>query len=349
MAARYVETQAKSVLNGVQGMGFRWSANPYRGCVHGCHYCFARRYHAYLDLDTGDDFSGVIMVKVNAVDVLRRELGRPGWRRETVAVGTATDPYQPIEGRYRLTRGMLEALAEARTPASVVTKGPMVIRDRDVLVAVRDRAGVSVCVSLSTLDADLWRRLEPGTAPPRQRLRAVAALASAGIPVGVLLAPILPGLTTERANLEEVVRGAAEHGAKFLGAGVLHLEAGVREHFDEFLVGEAPDLLPLYRRLYPGTRVRAGVEQSLDAVVSDLRKRSTPAAPSGRWRRGDRSRDPRLAAGLPADARPLRPVRRQTPSTRRYSASDTAPITRRPSGVTTVGIARTPCCESAAW
>ena len=273
MATRYVETRAKSILNPVQGMGFRWSANPYRGCVHGCHYCFARRYHAYLELGTGDDFSGVILVKVNAAEVLRGELARPSWRRETVAVGTATDPYQPIEGRYRLTRGMLEALAHARTPASVVTKGPMVIRDRDVLAAVRDRAGVSVCVSLTTLDEDVWRRLEPGTAPPRQRLRAVAALAAADIPVGVLLAPILPGLTTERANLEAVVRGAAEHGARFLGAGVLHLEAGVREHFDGFLAAAAPDLVPLYRRLYPGTRVRPGVERSLDGVVADLRQR----------------------------------------------------------------------------
>jgi DNA repair photolyase len=273
MATRYLESQAKSVLNAVQGMGFRWSANPYRGCVHGCHYCFARRYHAYLELGTGDDFSGIILVKVNAAQVLRRELARPSWRRETVAIGTATDPYQPIEGRYRLTRGMLEALADARTPASVVTKGPMVIRDRDVLAAVRDRAAVSVCMSLTTLDEDMWRRLEPGTAPPRQRLRAVAALAAAGIPVGVLLAPIVPGLTTERTNLEAVVRGAAEHGAHFLGAGVLHLEAGVREHFDGFLAAQAPDLVPLYRRLYPGTRVRAGVERSLDAVVTDLRVR----------------------------------------------------------------------------
>ncbi len=132
VGTRYVETQAKSVLNPVRGMGFGWSANPYRGCVHGCHYCFARRYHAYLDLGVGDDFTGVILVKVNAVAVLRAELARQGWRRELVAVGTATDPYQPIEGRYRLTRGILEALIEAGTPASVVTKGPMVVRDIDV-------------------------------------------------------------------------------------------------------------------------------------------------------------------------------------------------------------------------
>ena len=274
MPTRYVETQAKSVLNAVRGMAFGWSANPYRGCVHGCHYCFARRYHTYLDLGVGEDFTGVILVKVNAVAVLRAELARPGWRRELVAVGTATDPYQPIEGRYRLTRGLLEALAEARTPASVVTKGPLVIRDVDVLAAVRDRGGVSVCVSLTTLDRDLWRRLEPGTAPPQQRLRAVAALVAAGIPVGVLLAPIVPGLTTDRANLEAVVRGAAEHGANFVGSGVLHLEPGVREHFAGFLRDEAPELVPLYQRLYRGgARAPSGVQESLGATVDDLRRR----------------------------------------------------------------------------
>jgi DNA repair photolyase len=305
MAARYVESQAKSVLNQVQGMGFRWSANPYRGCVHGCHYCFARRYHAYLELGTGDDFSGVIVVKVNAVEVLRRELARPAWRRETVALGTATDPYQPVEGRYRLTRGMLEAFADARTPVSVVTKGPMVIRDRDVLASVRERAGVSVCVSLTTLDPDRWRRLEPGTAPPHQRLRAVAALAAAGIPVGVLLAPIVPGLTTDRANLEAVVRGAAEHGAAFLGAGVLHLEPGVREHFDGFLQADTPGLLPLYQRLYRGTRAPTGVERSLTAAVDELRQRyglrDRPAARSAVRDDAETRRpgaEPQLSLGL---------------------------------------------------
>jgi DNA repair photolyase len=200
-------------------------------------------------------------------------LARRGWRRELVAVGTATDPYQPIEGKYRLTRGILEALAAADTPASIVTKGPMVVRDRDVLEALRDRAGVCVCVSLTTLDRDLWQRLEPGTAPPRQRLRAVAALAAAGIQVGVLLAPIVPGMTTDQANLEAVVRAAAEHGAAFLGAGVLHLEPGVREHFDAFLRSEAPELAPLYRRLYSGTRAPDRVQQSLSARVAELRER----------------------------------------------------------------------------
>lgn len=303
MGARYVEMTAKSVLNPVLGMGFRWSVNPYRGCVHGCHYCFARRYHTYLDMGAGEDFSGVILVKVNAVGVLRVELARRGWRRDLVAVGTATDPYQPIEGRYRLTRGILEALAEAETPASVVTKGPMVIRDRDVLGALRDRAGATVCMSLTTLDPDLWRRLEPGTAPPRQRLRAVAALAAAGIQVGVLLAPIVPGLTTARANLDAVIRGAAEHGAAFLGSGVLHLEPGVREHFDGFLREEAPALVPLYRRLYPGARAPVGVDRSLTSAVAELRGRyglaDRPAASPARG--VDRETAPSVA-GPPATA-----------------------------------------------
>jgi DNA repair photolyase len=242
--------------------------------VHGCHYCFARRYHAYLDLGVGDDFTGVILVKVNAVSVLRAELARPAWRRELVAVGTATDPYQPIEGRYRLTRGILAALAESRTPASVVTKGPMVVRDIDVLRDARDRAGVTVCMSLTTLDRDLWRRLEPGTAPPHQRLRAVASLTAAGIRAGVLLAPIVPGLTTDRSNLEAVVRAAAEHGAAFLGTGVLHLEPGVREHFTEFLRADTPALLPFYQRLYRGgAYAPSRVQDALGVTVDELRRR----------------------------------------------------------------------------
>jgi DNA repair photolyase len=176
----------------------------------------------------------------------------------------------------------------------------MVIRDRDVLEALRDRAGATVCVSLTTLDRELWRRLEPGTSPPHQRLRAVAALAGAGIQVGVLLAPIVPGLTTDRGNLEAVVRGAAEHGAAFVGAGVLHLEPGVREHFDTFLRAEAPELTPLYRRLYPGPRAPAGVERSLGNVVAELREQYGLA---------ERPRMVPARAGGGADARSGPPAR----------------------------------------
>jgi DNA repair photolyase len=254
-------------------MGFAWSANAYRGCTHGCHYCFARRYHPYLDLGAGDEFAGVIVVKVNAPAVLAQEVSRRGWRRERVALGTATDPYQPIEGRYRLTRGMLEVLAASRTPASVVTKGPLVVRDVDVLADLQARAGATVCVSLSTLDPARWPRLEPGTAPPRQRLRALARLAAAGVPAGVLLAPVIPGLTTDRRGLEEVVRAAADHGARFLGAGVLHLHPDVKAHFTRFLAAEAPDLVPLYRRLYPGAYAPPAVAARITGQVADLRRR----------------------------------------------------------------------------
>ena len=270
---RYEETQAKSVLNRVRGMGFAWSVNPYRGCVHGCHYCFARRYHTYLDLTPGDDFSRIIFVKTNAPAVLRAELSRPGWCREPVAVGTATDPYQPIEGRYRLTRGCLAALAGSSTPTSLVTKGTMVVRDRDVLKDLAARGGVTVCMSLTTLDSAEWRRLEPGTPAPRQRLRAVAALAGEGIPVGVLLAPIIPGMTASRANLEAVIRASADHGARFLSARVLHLHPGVKEHFSAFLAAEAPGLLDLYARLYPGTYPSTRLQATIEGTVSELRAR----------------------------------------------------------------------------
>lgn len=163
---RYEEIQSQSALNRVEGMGFRWSLNPYRGCVHSCHYCFARRYHGYFDLNASEDFTGIIFVKLNAPQVLRRELARPSWKRETVAVGTATDPYQPAEGKYRITRGCLEAFADFHSPIGLVTKGTMIVRDIDVLSDLAHKADGSVCFSVTTLDSQLWRRLEPGTPPP---------------------------------------------------------------------------------------------------------------------------------------------------------------------------------------
>lgn len=272
-AVRYVEIRAKSVLNPVKGMGFNFSLNPYRGCTHGCHYCFARRYHRYLDLDPGPDFEAIIFVKVNAPAVLREELSRPSWQRDLVAIGTATDPYQPVEGRYRLTRGVLEALAEFRTPASLVTKGTMVVRDVDVLVELTRRAQATVCFSLTTLDRDLWRRLEPGTPPPDKRLRAMGELARAGVRAGLLLAPIIPGLTATPRHLEPLIRAAADHGARFVGTNLLHLQPGVKEHFQAFLAAQAPELLPLYRRLYPGAYVPGAYAAGIGRMVRALRER----------------------------------------------------------------------------
>jgi DNA repair photolyase len=183
--ARYQEVVCRSALNPVKGMPFNWTLNPYRGCTHGCHYCFARRYHVQFEMDSDDEFASIILVKRNFVDVLARELDKPSWTREHVAFGTATDPYQPIEGHYKLTRGTIEALTRGRTAAGIVTKGPMVVRDRDVLADLTRAAGVTVYMSVPTVDEDAWRILEPGTAHPLQRLRAVRELVDAGINAGV--------------------------------------------------------------------------------------------------------------------------------------------------------------------
>jgi DNA repair photolyase len=251
-AATYQEVRCRSALNRVKGMPFEWTLNPYRGCTHACHYCFARRYHTQFELDADDQFSSVILVKINLVEVLAGELDRPSWHRDLVALGTATDPYQPIEGHYRLTRGALEALARACTPVGLVTKGPMVVRDIDILRAVGDAAGCTVYVSVPTVDEDAWQSLEPGTASPLQRLRAVRSLVDAGVNAGVLMAPLVPGITTHPRLVERTIAAVADHGARFVGANVLYLEGGTRTHFLEFLGREYPDLCEAYGALYAG-------------------------------------------------------------------------------------------------
>ncbi|MBI4338101.1 MAG: radical SAM protein [Chloroflexi bacterium] len=270
--AQYHEVQCHTALNRVAGMGFRWSLNPYQGCVHGCHYCYARRYYAFLDLDAGDDFTGIIFVKVNILDVLRCELSRPSWQRERVAVGTATDPYQPIEGKYRLTRGCLQVLCERRTPVSLVTKGTMALRDADVLADLARRAGCTVCFSITTLDSALWRKLEPGTPSPWKRLEVMERLVQAGITAGVLLAPVLPGLTDSSRNLEEVVRTAAQRGACFLGANVLNLKEGTKEHFLGFLKDEYPEMVEMYQRLYPAGFAPKQFQERVHLRVAEIKQ-----------------------------------------------------------------------------
>src|SRR5712691_2019668 len=204
--ARYQEIACRSALNSVRGMPFNWTLNPYRGCTHGCHYCFARRYHVQFEMNADDEFASVILVKRNIVEVLAREVDRPSWTRELVAVGTATDPYQPIEGHYRLTRRCLEVLARGRTPIGLVTKGPMIVRDRDVLLDVARAAKATVYMSVPTVDEQAWRILEPGTAHPLQRLRAVRELVDAGVNAGVLMNPLVPGFTSSRTKLERTVK-----------------------------------------------------------------------------------------------------------------------------------------------
>jgi len=250
MSVEYREEPCRSALNRVQGMDFDWSLNPYMGCVHRCTFCYVRGFELRADRPADDRYGRSIRVKVNVAEVLARELARPSWRREGVAIGAATDPYQPAEGRYRLTRRCLEVLSAARNPFSIVTRGPMIVRDIDVLQAAAARAEVHVSFSVPTLDREVWQRTEPGTAAPRQRLRALRMLVDAGIDAGVGMAPILPGLSDDPTRLAEVVRAAREAGATGLWCNVLHLRPGTREHFLESLARHWPALLPRYQRLY---------------------------------------------------------------------------------------------------
>jgi DNA repair photolyase len=271
-AARYQEVRCRSALNRVEGMPFRWTLNPYRGCTHGCHYCFARRYHAQFEMDSGDEFASVILVKKNLAEVLQRELDRPAWQREQVALGTATDPYQPIEGHYRLTRTALELLALARTPVGLVTKGPMVVRDTDVLLNVARASHCVVYMSVPTVDEDAWRTLEPGTAHPLQRLRAVRSLVDAGVSAGVLMAPIVPGFSSARGKLERTIKAIADHGARFVGCNVMYLQDGTRTHFMNFLDREFPAMRPRFERLYGKKYPPDAYRHEIRAMVEALQR-----------------------------------------------------------------------------
>jgi DNA repair photolyase len=284
-AARYQEVTCRSALNPVRGMPFNWTLNPYRGCTHGCHYCFARRYQTQFELGPGDEFSSLIFVKVNFADVLRKEVDKPSWTRELVAFGTATDPYQPIEGHYKLTRRSLEALAAARTPVGLITKGPMVVRDADVLADLCKLSGGHVTMSVPTVDEEAWAALEPGTAHPLQRLRAVRKLRDAGVNAGVLMAPVVPGFTTERSRLEATIRAIADHGAAFLGANVLYLKGGTKDHFMGFLRQEYPHLVQGYERLYPRAYAPDAYTRAVKDVVGMLRERydNGERIPRARW------------------------------------------------------------------
>ncbi|HEY7018938.1 MAG TPA: radical SAM protein [Gaiellaceae bacterium] len=250
MRAEYREEPCKAALNRVKGMGFTWSLNPYMGCVHRCTFCYVRAFELRADRPFDDRYGRSIRVKTNVAEVLRCELARSAWEREAVAIGAATDPYQPAEGRYRLTRACIEALRDASNPFSIITRGPLIVRDVDVLTEAAARADVSVTFSVPTLDDTVWKRTEPSTAHPRQRLRALKTLVDAGIRASVGMAPILPGLSDRPELLEQVVREAREAGACGVWANLLHLKPGTREHFLEALAEDFPEQLPLYERLY---------------------------------------------------------------------------------------------------
>jgi DNA repair photolyase len=229
---------------------FRWTVNPYRGCTHACTFCFARPTHEYLGFDAGRDFEREIVVKVNAPERLRAELGKATWEGEHVALGTNTDPYQWVEGRYRLMPGIWEALRDARNPCSVLTKSPLLLRDLGVMKEIEQVTDFSAALSIPTLEPKAWRATEPRTPNPRARLEAVAELTRAGIRTGVLIAPLMPGVNDSPEQVAAVVRLATEAGASYITGIALHLRRGVREVFMDWLRGHRPDLVPLYEELY---------------------------------------------------------------------------------------------------
>jgi DNA repair photolyase len=246
----YREEPCKSALNRVTGMPFGWSLNPYMGCAHRCTFCYVRAFELRADRPSDERYGTSIRVKTNVAEVLRCELARPSWAGEHVAIGAATDPYQPAEGRYRLTRACIEALRDAAQDFSIITRGPLIVRDAELLAEAAARADVSVTFSVPTLDHEVWRTTEPGTSPPRQRLRALKVLVEHGVRASVGMAPLLPGLSDRPDQLREVVAAAREAGACGIWANLLYLKPGTREHFLRCLEVDWPELLPEYERLY---------------------------------------------------------------------------------------------------
>jgi DNA repair photolyase len=254
MGINFHEVRARSALNHVPGgrYGFSYTVNQYRGCTHACAFCFARRTHTYLDFNAGRDFEREIVVKVNVPELLRAELARPSWKRELVALGTNTDPYQWVESRYRMMPEILEALEAAETPVSVLTKSPLAMRDVEIFERMAKKLPVSVNLSVPTLDEDAWRATEPHTPSPAARLDAVAELRRRGIDSGVLIAPLMPGINDSPDQVRPIVERAKKAGATFLGGVALHLRDEVKDVFFAWLQEKRPDLLPKYEQLYNG-------------------------------------------------------------------------------------------------
>jgi DNA repair photolyase len=273
----FYEVYAKSILNKVPAasqLPFNWTINPYRGCTHACRYCFARNTHTYLDLDAGLDFDTKIIVKVNAAALLRRELARPGWKGEAVAMGTNVDCYQRAEGRYELMPGILQALTDAGNPFSILTKGSLILRDLPLLQRAAEITSVSTAVSVGFIERSVWRDVEPGTPSPRRRLQVCKTLNDAGISCGVLMAPILPGLTDSPAQLAATVEAVAESGARYLSPIVLHLRPGAREWFMAWLEAGHPELIGTYRQLYGrSTYAPKSYSDEIYGQVHELAKR----------------------------------------------------------------------------
>jgi DNA repair photolyase len=271
------EVLCKSALNKVpaaSNLPFRFTVNAYRGCSHACRYCFARPTHEYLDFDSGQDFDRQVVVKTNVAEVLRRELFRRSWTRESVALGTNTDPYQRAEGRYVLMPGIIAALSDSRTPFSILSKGTLLRRDLPLIVAAAERVEVSVAVSLAVLDPDLHRAVEPGTPSPAARLELISAITRAGLDCHVMVAPVLPHLTDSVEHLDVLLGRIAAAGASGVTVFGLHLRGATRGWFLAWLASAYPDLLPMYRELYGrGAYLGSGYQEELRCRVAPLVRR----------------------------------------------------------------------------
>jgi DNA repair photolyase len=286
LGIRFHEVKARSALNKVHPaarMPFSWTVNPYRGCSQACRYCFARRTHTYLDLNAGRDFEREIVVKVNVPEKLRAELGRPSWKRDGVALGTNTDPYQWVESRYELMPGIWSALRDHDTPGSLVSKSPLVLRDLPLLQDLAAGPGFQAFMSVPTLDERAWRETEPHTPSPRARIEAVAKLNAAGVPAGVLIAPLMPGVNDSPEEVAEIVRLADEAGATSVGAVALHLRGEVKDVFFEWLAERRPELLERYAELYAkGAYLPPEERKRLQALtrIPGRRRRPRPPRPA---------------------------------------------------------------------
>ena len=316
------EVLAKSALNRVgpgSAVPFTWTVNPYRGCTHACVYCFARPSHRYLDLDAGADFDSQVIVKVNIAEALRKDLAKPSWQREHVALGTNTDPYQRAEGRYRLMPGIIRALADSGTPMSILTKGSLIRRDLPLLASAREAAPVDIGMSIAIADDELQQAIEPGTPTTHARLATVAAATEAGFDVAVFMMPILPFLTDSEEALAGALARIKAAGATSVTYTALHLRPGVKEWFARWLHAHRPDLVPRYRELYGdgayapkeyrrwlAARIKPliaehGLERALeDPNTGSVASRANARDDEGEWRRTRASGDDARPAEAPA-------------------------------------------------
>jgi DNA repair photolyase len=289
----FIESEAKTIINHVPGnaMPFSWTINPYRGCSHGCVACFARVTHTYMDMNAGRDFETKIVVKVNAPELLRKELAAKRWKGESIAMGTSTDPYQRAEGRYKLVSRMIRVLTEFRNPFSILTRGPLILRDLPLLVDAAKVTAVSTALSVPTIDEEAWRKTEPHAPHPRKRLEAVAKLNAAGIPCGVMVAPILPHISDRPEQLMDVVRAAVDAGATFITPILLHLRPVVREEYMGWLAEQYPGLVRRYEEMYGGNAYGSKADRNalqqrvrgLVAAAGGLRPRTEGSGRNRSW------------------------------------------------------------------